>query len=99
MYHRGKGRRLIILVHSLIWELSNVEVTRELEGSGESESIHRDERVGSKCADLGTKDAAEASTCARKNDWLPVLPKNSVRRCIVFLPIFQFEFSGGMHQR
>ena len=44
MYHRGKGRRLMILVHSLIWELSNVEVTREVKGSGESESIHRDER-------------------------------------------------------
>ena len=33
----------MILVHSLIWELSNVEVTHELKGSGESESIHRDE--------------------------------------------------------
>ena len=44
MYHRGKGRRLMILVHSLICELSNVEVTREVKGSGESESIHRDER-------------------------------------------------------
>ena len=44
MYHRGKGRRLMLLVHSLIWELSNVEATRELKGSGESESIHRNER-------------------------------------------------------
>ena len=34
----------MIYVHSLIWELSNVEVTREVKGSGESESIHRDER-------------------------------------------------------
>ena len=33
----------MIYVHSLIWELSNVEITRELTGSGESESIHRDE--------------------------------------------------------
>ena len=34
----------MIYVHSLIWELSNVEITCELTGSGESESIHRDER-------------------------------------------------------
>ena len=34
----------MIYVHSLIWELSNVEITRELTGSGENESIHRDER-------------------------------------------------------
>ena len=31
----------MIYVHSLIWELSNVEITCELTGSGESESIHR----------------------------------------------------------
>ena len=34
----------MIYVHGLIWELSNVEITCELTGSGESESIHRDER-------------------------------------------------------
>ena len=42
--HRGKGCRLMIYVHSLIWELPSVEITCELTGSGESESIHRDER-------------------------------------------------------
>ena len=42
--HRGKGYRLMIYVHSLIWELPSVEITCELTGSGESESIHRDER-------------------------------------------------------
>ena len=40
----GKGRRLMIYVHNLIWELSSVEITCELTGSGESDSIHRDER-------------------------------------------------------
>ena len=101
MYHRGKGRRLMLLVHSLIWELSNVEVTRELEGSGESESIHRDEReqtAGSKYVDLGTKDATENSTGARKNDWLPWLPDKRLRRYIVLPPVFRVDFSGGMHQ-
>ena len=34
----------MIYVHSLIWELSIAEITCELEDSGESESIHRDER-------------------------------------------------------
>ena len=35
----------MIHVHSLIWELSNLEITRELtRGLGESKSIHRDER-------------------------------------------------------
>ena len=34
----------MIYVHSLVWELCNVEIKRELTGSGESESIHRDER-------------------------------------------------------
>ena len=34
----------MILVRSLIWELSNVEITCELTYSGDSESIHRDER-------------------------------------------------------
>ena len=34
----------MIYVHNLIWELSSVEITRELTGSGESDSIHRDER-------------------------------------------------------
>ena len=43
MKHRGKGRRLMILVHSPIWEISNVEITCELTGSGEIESICRDE--------------------------------------------------------
>ena len=33
----------MIDVHSLVWELSSVEITCELTGSGESESIHRDE--------------------------------------------------------
>ena len=33
----------MIYVHSLIWELSSVEIACELTGSGESESIHRDE--------------------------------------------------------
>ena len=41
MQHLGKGRRLMIYVHS---ELSNLEIKCELTGSGESESIHRDER-------------------------------------------------------
>ena len=46
---------------------SNVEITCDLTGSGESESIHRDEReAGSKYVDLGTKDATENSTGARK---------------------------------
>ena len=44
MQHRGKGRRLMIYVHSLIWELSNVQITCELTYSGDSESIHREER-------------------------------------------------------
>ena len=30
-------------VHSLIWELSNVEITRELTGSGDGEAMNRDE--------------------------------------------------------
>ena len=34
----------MIYVHSLIWELSIAEITRELTGSGESESIYCDER-------------------------------------------------------
>ena len=34
----------MILVHSLIWELSSVEIACELTGSGESELIHRDEK-------------------------------------------------------
>ena len=34
----------MIYVHSLVWELSNVVITCELTGSGDSESIHRDER-------------------------------------------------------
>ena len=33
----------MIYVHSLVWEVSNVEITCELTGSGESEPIHRDE--------------------------------------------------------
>ena len=41
MQHRGKGCRLMIYVHSLIWELPSVEITCELTGSGKSESIHR----------------------------------------------------------
>ena len=44
MQHRGKGRRLMAYVHSLIWELSSVEIACELTGSGECRSIHRDER-------------------------------------------------------
>ena len=31
-------------VHSLIWELSNVEITRKLTGSGDSELIQREQR-------------------------------------------------------
>ena len=38
------GRRLVIYVHSLILELSSIEIKCELTDSGESESIHRDER-------------------------------------------------------
>ena len=34
----------MLYVHSLIWKISNVEITRGLTGSGESESIHREER-------------------------------------------------------
>ena len=34
----------MIYEHSLVWELSNLEITRELTGLGESKSIHRDER-------------------------------------------------------
>ena len=34
----------MIYVHSLVCELSYVEITCELTGSGDSESIHRDER-------------------------------------------------------
>ena len=34
----------MIYVHNLIWELSSVEITCELTGSGESELIHRDGR-------------------------------------------------------
>ena len=34
----------MIYVHSPVWELSSVEITHELKGSGESESIHRDGR-------------------------------------------------------
>ena len=34
----------MIYVHSLVWELTNVEITYQLTGSGESESIHREER-------------------------------------------------------
>ena len=34
----------MIYEHSLVWELSNLEITRELTGLGESESIHRDEK-------------------------------------------------------
>ena len=43
VWRRGKGRRSMIYVHSLVWEVSNVESTCELTGSGESEPIHRDE--------------------------------------------------------
>ena len=35
---------IYMYVHSLVLELSNVEITRELTGSGERELIHRDER-------------------------------------------------------
>ena len=49
--------------------------------------------VGSKYKDLGTKDAGKHSTGARKNDWLPGLPDNRVRRYIVHLPEFQIDFS------
>ena len=34
----------MIYVHSLVWELSNVVITCELTGLGETESICRDER-------------------------------------------------------
>ena len=34
----------MIYVHSPVWELSSVEITCDLTGSGESESIHRYER-------------------------------------------------------
>ena len=34
----------MIYVHSLIWGLSSAEIICELMGSGESKSIHRDER-------------------------------------------------------
>ena len=85
----------MIYVHSLIWGLSSAEIICELMGSGESKSIHRDEREqpGSKYKDLGTKDAGKHSTGARKNDWLPGLPDNRVRRYIVHLPEFQIVFS------
>ena len=55
--------------------------------------------AGSKYAELITKDAAEASTGARKNDWIPGLPDRGIWRQIVHLPEFQIELSGGMHQR
>ena len=55
--------------------------------------------AGSKYKDLGTKDAAEDSTGAWKDDWLPGLPEKSIRRCIILLPIFQIAFSGGMLQQ
>ena len=72
----------MIYVHSLIWKLSNAEIISELTGSGESASIHRDEKgtAGSKHEDLGTKNAAEDSTGARKNHWLLGLPEKSIRR-------------------
>ena len=62
----------MIHVHSLVWELSNVEITRELTGSGGSKSTHHDEKgtAGSKYKDLSAKDAAEDSTGSRKDDWL-----------------------------
>ena len=100
MYHRGKGRRLMILVNSLIWELSNVEVTREVKGSGESESIHRDEREQS---EVNVRiQAPETPPRTRpvlgKNRWLPELPEKSIWRHIVLIPEFQIALSGGMHQ-
>ena len=56
--------------------------------------------AGSKYKDLDdAKDAAEDSTGARENDWLPGLPDKSIRRHIVLLPEFQIALSGGMHQR
>ena len=54
--------------------------------------------AGSKYKDLYAKDAAEDSTGARKNDWLPGLPDKRLRRYIVLPPVFRFDFSGGMHQ-
>ena len=36
--------------------------------------------AGSKYKDLDAKDAAEDSTGARKNDWLPGLPDKIIRR-------------------
>ena len=36
--------------------------------------------VGSKYKDLGTKDAAEDLTGARKNDWLSGLPDKIIRQ-------------------
>ena len=90
----------MIYVHNLIWELSSVEITCELTGSGESRlnTSWRKGAAGSKYEDVCTKDAAEDSTGARKNDWLPGLQDNSIRRYIVLLPEFRIAFSGDMHQ-
>ena len=55
--------------------------------------------AGSKYKDLDAKDAAEASTGARKNYWIPGLPDMSIWRHIVLLSEIQYDFSGGMHQR
>ena len=38
----------MIYVHSLIWELSNLEIKCELTGSGDSEAMNRDEVNGRK---------------------------------------------------
>ena len=73
----------MIYVHSLIWELYNGVITCELTGSGDSKAIHRDElkgTAGSKYANMTSKKAAEDSTIARKNDWLPGLQENNIRR-------------------
>ena len=90
----------MIYVHSLIWGLSSAEIICELMGSGESKSIHRDEREQS---EVNVRiQAPETPPRTRpvlgKNRWLPELPEKSIWRHIVLIPEFQIALSGGMHQ-
>ena len=73
-------------------DVSNVKITCELAGSGESESIHRDEREQ---PGINTKnwEPRTPPRRARKNDWIPGLPDKSIWGHIVLLPIFQIGFS------
>ena len=85
----------MIYVHSLIWELSNLEIKCELTGSGDGEAMNRDE---SEWPEVNTRIWAlrtppRTRPVFGKNDLLPGLPDKSIRRYIVLLPEIRVAFS------